>query len=157
MPHPVVSLIVPILSYLIIRPHETKSNLASTLSVVSLDLLPLISNLLPFSLLKKELKRLLSRLRFRDTDSKDNIAVVKMIGQLLQGLPGETAAAQLSSFVEQHGFEEFHQKLALHRDTQVEEEPEEKEQGGKEKIPDFFDRLEEFEEDEAVHRNFLSF
>lgn len=63
---------LPILEYLIMQPTEkqvnrnntVKGNLTSTLSLISLELLPLMSGFMKPALIKKELKRLVVKLKF---------------------------------------------------------------------------------------------
>lgn len=71
IPNPISKAILPIIEYLIIRPTENnhvgpKSNLGSSFAIVCLDLLPVLASLLKQSTIKKELKRLVSKLKFTD-------------------------------------------------------------------------------------------
>ena len=70
LPSPLHRILLPVLEYLILHPTEEnpnsnapKSNLASSLSLVSLELLPTLSGLLPHSVIKKNLKRWVSRVK----------------------------------------------------------------------------------------------
>lgn len=104
LPNPLHRLILPVLLYFISRPHakqdqQSKSNLSSSLALNSLELLPLVSSILKPSSLRSELKRLVSKLKFSEAHSKSNLSTIKIIGQLLEGVPGETATTQLHSFI----------------------------------------------------------
>lgn len=71
-----------------------------------------------------------------------------MVGALIDGVPGERVNDRLQSYLDEHGFEQFHQKItqfsksAKQYDHSPEEDSEDEDRGtnpGKrEKIPDFF-------------------
>ncbi len=61
--------------------------------------MPLLSAFLSLVTVKRELKRLLSKLRFSETESKRNAAVVRMVGALIDGVPGEKVSEKLHSFL----------------------------------------------------------
>jgi hypothetical protein len=132
--------------------HEgIKSNLSSTFSKNSLELLPLISSFLKDATVKRELKRLISKIKFSESENKKNIALIKMIGALIDGVPGEKVNEKLQSYLDEHGFEQFHQKITqfsktssreAHIDPESDDEEQARNPAKREKIPDFFDHLE---------------
>jgi len=89
-----------------------KGNLTSTLSLVSFEILPVVSGLLKESLVKRELKRLVVKLKFNETETKKNMAIVRMISHIIDGVPGERVNEKMKAFIEEHGFSEFHHKIA---------------------------------------------
>lgn len=102
LPSPLHRILLPVLEYLVLHPTEEnpnsnapKSNLASSLSLVALELLPTLSGLLPHSVIKKTLKRWVSRVKAADLHSKKSMALVKMIGQVVEGLSGSKSTPQL--------------------------------------------------------------
>lgn len=49
----------------------------------------LVSSFLKENSVKKELKRLVSKIKYSETESKKNIALIKMIGELIDGVKGD--------------------------------------------------------------------
>ena len=123
-----------------------KSNLASTFAKQGLELLPLLASFLREDAVKRELKRLTSKLRFSEAESKRNSALIRMLGALIDGVPGERVNQRLTGFLEEHGFEQFHQKItqfsrAATSQAQIEESGESAEEEGpgkRERIPGYF-------------------
>jgi hypothetical protein len=68
------------------------------------------------SLQKKELKRMVSKLKFSDDHQKRNIVIVKVIGQIIDSAPLPKVTESIRKTIAEHGFEQFHQKL-LDKDT----------------------------------------
>lgn len=104
-PNPISKVVLPVLEYLILKPTEhnsegIKSNLSSTLSKISLELLPLISSFLRQSTLKRQLKRFVSKLKFTETENKRNVALIRIIGALIDGISGERVNDKLQTFLE---------------------------------------------------------
>lgn len=100
------------------------------------------------------MKRLLSKLRYSETESKKNAAVVRMVGALIDGVPGEKVSEKLQGYLEEHGFEQFHQKITqfsrsaathtqLDHSDDSDNDNEDPKVTRKERIPGFFERLEE--------------
>lgn len=115
-----------------------------------MELLPLLASFLNESSVKRELKRLISKLRFSETESKRNIAVIRMLGALIDGVPGEKVSEKLHSYLQEHGFEQFHQKItqfskSASSQAQLDQSDSEEEQervSKKQRVPGFFERLE---------------
>jgi hypothetical protein len=107
LPHPIHRIVLPLVEYFILHPTEptkhnqpkNKSNLASTFNLLALDILPLITGQLKESMIKKALKRLVSKLKLSEMQNKRNIALIRMISQLVEGLPGEKATQKLAAFI----------------------------------------------------------
>jgi hypothetical protein len=117
-----------------------------------MELLPLLASFLNESSVKRELKRLVSKLRFSEAESKRNIAVIRMLGGLIDGVPGDKVSDKLHSYLEEHGFEQFHQKITqfsksassqAQLDQSDDSEEEQERVSKKQHIPGFFERLEE--------------
>lgn len=169
-PNAISKVVLPIVEYLILRPTEqhndgVKSNLASTFARTGMEMLPLLAAFLSETGVKRELKRLISKVRFSETESKKNTALIKMVGGLIDGVPGEKVNDRLQGYLEEHGFEQFHQKITQfskkathatldHSDDSADEQPG---PNKRERIPGFFERLDELESEEAINRNFLHF
>lgn len=62
-------------------------------------MLPLISGFLKQRTLKRYLKKLISKLKFTDSENKKNIALIKMIGGLIDGAVGERVNDKLNSYL----------------------------------------------------------
>lgn len=62
--------------------------------------------------MKRELKRLVVKLKFNETETKKNMAIVRMLSQMIEGVEGERVNERMKAFIEEHGFDEFHRKIA---------------------------------------------
>jgi dissimilatory sulfite reductase (desulfoviridin) alpha/beta subunit len=86
------------------------------------------------------------RLKFSETETKKNMAIVRMVSQIIEGVAGERVNEKMKAFIEEHGFDEFHRKIAeatrqaVHEHFMVDESEEEAEAPvkKKEKIPGYF-------------------
>lgn len=92
-----------------------------------------------------------------------------MIGGLIDGVEGDRVNDKLNTYLQEHGFEEFHQKITQFsksnsHQTQIDHAEDDDQYdrqpynpAKKQKLPDYFDRLQELESQEAINRNFLHF
>ena len=87
------AVIIPILEHLILpavvvkgAQYNLEGNLSSTLSFISLEIYGEVLKKGGESLQKKELKRIISKLKFDDSQKKKNILVIKMIGEIIESI-----------------------------------------------------------------------
>ena len=68
---------------------ERQSNMGSSLALVSLELVPVAVSCLREGLVRRELKKLGTKLKFAEGEHKKNMAVIRLMGQIVEGLEGE--------------------------------------------------------------------
>jgi hypothetical protein len=75
-------------------------NLTSSLSHVSLEIYEQVMKRGGESLQKKQLKRMISKLKFDEVHLKKNILLIKIIGQIVEGIPLPKATDNIHEIVE---------------------------------------------------------
>lgn len=63
------------------------------------------------SLQKKQLKRMISKLKFDDAHLKKNILLIKVIGQIVESINLPKVTEIIHKIVSEEGFEDFHKKI----------------------------------------------
>jgi hypothetical protein len=91
------------------------------------------------SLIKKELKRLATKIKFNEQQKSNadslklNILVIKIISSIVEGIDSlEKCTTNIKKYISEHGFDEFHSKLiktarTLNQENQEQESDEEDE------------------------------
>jgi hypothetical protein len=52
------------------------------------------------------------RLKFNETETKKNMVVVRMVNKITEGVAGKRIKEKMKSYIEEHGFDELHHKVA---------------------------------------------
>ena len=84
LPSTLTRLILPLLEQLITS--KSKGKLSSSLSLACINLEGQLFALLTPSEMKQELKRLAMRLDFKDTHSKNNVLIMKLLNEILDNV-----------------------------------------------------------------------
>lgn len=110
------------------------------------------------SLQKKELKRLVSKIKFSDENLKKNILIVKMIGQIVESIGLTKSTEVVKQTIEESGFEEFHRRILEKESNLSKIREEEADSDSEEEVKrQAFNRINnEIDDEELININYLS-
>lgn len=123
-PNLLTGIFLPVLEHFILPPpnpnsrfETTTANLTTTLSHVSLEVYEFAMKRGGESLQKKQLKRMVAKLKFDDEHMKKNIVIVKVISQITESINLPKVSDTIAKTVKENGLEEFHKTLVEKKST----------------------------------------
>lgn len=124
LPSTLTRVLLPLLEQLISS--KSKGNLSSSLSLACIKLEGQLFALLTASEMKQELKRLAMRLDFKDTHSKNNVLMMKLLNEILDSVQiGKSVLPVLEAQIKSTGMEILNYQRENHELEEEDEEAEE--------------------------------